>query len=359
MSGDTLPPSRYQLDQGVRTAGVAGEGAPPRQAQDAPSWLKVIGTTLRLWIRRRVLHLPDSARLCVGRRAAISAAGVVVAVAVAVAVTVTVIGSSAAPARIHYAKAPALTPAQRLAQTAAAAQTAANGRAAATWVAAQVSANAVIGCDPATCAAILAAGYPGGGQVILQSGVSLPAAGGLVVVTPTIRGLYGPQLTSAAPAVVAAFGAGPEEVQVRLVMPGGRAGYTASASSAVAARRVAGRRLIEGARVHVRAGARAALKAGLVDPRLLIVLHRIAAHYRLDISRFGDASPQADSSVPFRLAQIIVPPGKRRPHRVSELARVEKLLRTQAAGYRAVLAVVRLRGGRYAVKIEFPAPSPY
>jgi hypothetical protein len=361
VSGDTSPPSRYSLDHGVRTAGVAGDSAPPRQVPSAPSWIKVIGTTVRLWVRRRLLHLPDSARMGTSRRAAVGAAAAVVAVAAAIAV-VGLISSSSAPAPIHqgrHAKASALTAAQRLAQAAAAAQTAANTRAAASWVAAQVSAKAVIGCDPATCAAILAAGYPSGGQVILQPGVSLPAAGGLVVVTPALRSQYGPQLMSAAPAVVAAFGTGSQAVQVRLVMSGGQAGYSASASSVIATRRAAGRRLIAAARVHVRSSARAALTAGLVDPRLLTVLHRIAAHHRLDIVRFGDAGPLADGSVPFRLGEIIVPSGKRRPHRVSALARMEKLLRSQPAGYRAALAIVRLRGGRYAMKIEFPAPSPY
>ncbi len=284
---------------------------------------------------------------------------VVVAAAAAVAVAVALIGSSPAPARIHHAKAPALTAAQRLAQAAAAAQTAANSRAAASWVAAQVSAKAVIGCDPATCAAILAAGYPNGGQVILQPGVSLPGAGGLVVVTPTIRAQYGPQLMDAAPAVVAAFGTGSQAVQVRLIMAGGQAGYSASARSAVAARRAAGRKLIAVARVHVRPHARAALKAGLVDPRLLTVLHRIAAHHRFLIDHFADSGPLADSSMPFRLAEIIVPSAKRRSHRVRELAIMEKLLRSQPAGHRAAVAVMRLPRGRYALKIEFPAPSPY
>ena len=164
--------------------------------------------------------------------------------------------------------------------------------------------------------------------------MSLPAAGGLVVVTASIRGQYGPLLSSAAPAVVAAFGTGPQAVQVRLVMPGGQAAYSASASSAVTARRAAGRKLIAAARVHVRARARAALTAGLVDPRLLKVLHRIAAHYRILINHFADSGPQADSSVPFRLAEFIVPRGKHRPHHASELARVEKLLRTQPRAYR-------------------------
>ena len=337
---------------------MADGAAPPREIPATPSWTKVIGTTLRLWVRRRVLHLPDSAGIGTGRRVAAAVAGVAI-VAAAVAIAVGQAGSSRAPARVHRATTPALTPAQRLARAAAAAQAAANGRAAAAWIAAQVSAQTVIGCDPATCATILAAGYPSGGQVVLQPGVSLPAAGGLVVVTPSVRTQYGPLISSAAPAVVAAFGTGPQAVQVRLLVAGGQAAYSASASSAVAARRAAGRKLIASARVHVRAGARADLRAGLVDPRLIRVLYRIAAHYRIQIDHFADSGPLADSSVPFRLAEIIVPRGMHRPHHPSELARVEKLLRTQPPGYRAALNIVRLSGGRHAVRIEFPAPSPY
>ncbi len=179
------------------------------------------------------------------------------------------------------------------------------------------------------------------------------------MVTPSIRAQYGLLLSSAAPAVVAAFGTGPQAVQVRLVMPGGQAAYSASASSAVAARRAAGRKLIALVRVRVHAGARAALTAGLVDPRLLRVLRRIGAHYRLLIDHFADSGPLADRSVPYRLAEVIVPRGKRRPHHASELGRVEKLLRMQPLSYRPTLAIARLPGGRHAVRIEFPAPSPY
>jgi hypothetical protein len=333
------------------------QAPPTRQAPAAPSWRKVIGTTLRLWVRRRVLHIPDSDRIGTGRLAAVAAVVTVVVVAAAVAVTVGLTGSSAAPGRGHHATAPRRTPtpAQRLAKTEAAAQAAANGKAAATWVAAQVSAKAVLGCDPITCAVIVVAGYQGGGQITLQPGVSLPAAGSLIVATSSVRALYGAQLNAAAPVVVAAFGTGPQSVQVRLVTPGGQAAYSASAS----ARRAAGRKLIAAARVHVHAGARADLTAGLVDSRLLTVLRRVAAHYPLDIYRFADTGPGADSSMPFRLAEIIGLTGRHKPHQLSELAAVERLLRAEPPGYRAALVSFRMRGGRYGLKIEFLAPSPF
>ena len=68
MSRDTSPPSGYRLDNPARTGGGAGAAAPERQLPSNPSWLKVISTTLRLWLRRRVLHVPDAGRVGSARR---------------------------------------------------------------------------------------------------------------------------------------------------------------------------------------------------------------------------------------------------------------------------------------------------
>jgi hypothetical protein len=359
VSSDTSPPSRYRLDNPARTAGAPGGATPRRQITAAPSWTRVIGTTLRLWVRRRVLRVPDTGRIGRARRFGVMTVIVGVVVAASVAVAVALTGTPAASRAGHRSvTAPRLTPAQRQARAAAAAQAAANGTAAASWIADEVSQQTVIGCDPATCAAILTAGYSGGGQVVLQPGVSLPAAGAVVVATPAVRAQYRAKLAAAAPAVIAAFGSGPQAVQVRVVVPGGQTAYSRAASSAVAARRTAGLRLLADGRVHVRAAAHDALSEGMVDPRLLVVLRALAAHYPVYINHFSDAGPLADSSVPFRLALIIGLTSTHGLHQVSELAGVEKLLQEQPSGYRAVLTVVSESGGRYGLKIQFPAPSP-
>ncbi len=364
MPSDTTPPSGYRLESPARTAGGAGTGhgtAPRRPAPADPSWRKVIATTLHLWLRRRVLRVPDSRQIGKVRAASLLAV-VLVAVAAGAITAVTALSRSHAAAA-HQPRAaprqPALTPAQARARALAGARAAANGRAAATWIAAQVSHQEVIGCDPAVCAAILAAGYDSGRDVVLQPGVLLPSSGSVVVATPAVRAQYGLELASAAPAVIAAFGTGPQAVQVRLVTAGGQATYAESASSAVTARRAAGRKLLAISRVRAHASARADLTAGLVDPRLLTVLQRLAARYPLDIDRFADAGPLADSSMPFRLAEIVGLTSRRAGHRASELASVEKLLLQQPAGYRAALTVARQLSGRYSLKIQFPAPSPF
>ena len=229
VSRNTSPPSGYRLDNPARTAGAtgaAGSVAPRRQDAAAPSWRKVILTTLHLWVRRHVLHVPDTGRIGRARAAGITAVIVITVVVIAVAAAVALTGAPASHrAGQHQVTPPALTPAQKQAQ-AAARQAAANGTAAAAWIAAEVSRQTVIGCDPATCAAILSAGYPSGSQVVLEPGVSLPAAGALVVATPAVRAQYGTQLEAAAAPVIASFGTGSQAVQVRLVVPGGQAAYS-------------------------------------------------------------------------------------------------------------------------------------
>ncbi len=394
MSSDTSPPSGYRLDNPARTAGAIGStgspaahgtptangspipigvpthsahrpngspasnrsAAPQRQVAAAPSWITVIATTLRLWVRRRILRVPDSGRIGMARRTGIAAVIVVVVAAVAVAVVLALPAST--PARQHQATAPKLTPAQKQARAAAAAQVAANSSAAAGWIAQQVSQQTVIGCDPATCAAIVAAGYGGGGQVVLQPGVRLPSAGAVIVATPVVRAQFGAQLTAAAPAVIAAFGSGSQAVQVREVVPGGQAAYGQAASAAVAARRSAGLRLIANDRVHARSSARDALTDGLVDSRLLAALGKLAARYPVYINHFSDAGPLADSSVPYRLALIVGLTSQHGRGQASELASVEDLLADQPAGSRPALAAIPLPGGKYALRIQFPAPSP-
>jgi hypothetical protein len=247
-----------------------------------------------------------------------------------------------------------LTPAQ--AAAAAAAQ--ANGKLAASWFATQASDGLVIGCDPATCAAILAAGYPTGGQVVLQPGVSLPEPGSLIVASAAIRAQYGPQLASRAPEVLAVFGTGASAVQVRLAVAGGARAYSQAARSARAARRRAGHKLQQMRKVPLRNVAKSELSSGRVDPRLTAALRRLAAHYPVVLVHFGDAGPSAGGAVPFRMAEIAVPMTRLGPRKVSELRGMEKLLKMEPARDRAELTPKQVAGGKLLLELRFLAPSP-
>lgn len=353
MPSDTSRPSGYRLEDPDRTGGAAV--TPPD-----PPWITVIGTTLRLWLRRRVLRVPDSGRIGTRRKGilATAVAAVVVIGGVAAAFALTT-SSPAAGSHSGAASArPKLTPAQLAARAAAAAAAQADTRAAARWIAAQVVQGLVLGCDPATCAAILAAGYPTGGQVVLQPGVLLPGPGALIVSTPSVRAQYGAQLTTLAPAVIAAFGTGAQAVQVRVIVPGGAQDFAQTSANALAARRQAGRALLRDRNVRAHGSLRTAVGSGLVDPRLITVLRRLATRYPVGLVHLGDGGP-GTSGMPFRMAEITVPPGRGGHRARSQLDGLEKLLKRQPAGDRPELTAKRLANGSRVLEIKFFAPSPF
>lgn len=366
MSNETSRSSSgYRLEDPVRAGHRPDSATLTPGRQSSPSWVTVIGTTLRLWLRRRVLRVPDSERIGArhsGRSAAVLAAIVVVAAgAVAIALTVhapAVHAPSGGDAARRASARPRLTPAQAAAQAAAAAAAQANGQAAAHWIAAEVHSGQVIGCDPATCAAILAAGYPTGGQVVLEPGVALPGPGSVIVATAAIRAQYGAQLGKVAPEVIASFGTGAQAVQVAVVVPGGAQAYHRMAHRALAARRRAGQRLLRDRKVHARGVTKRDLRSGLVDPRLITVLRRLAGRYGVYPLRFGDRGPRAGRAVPFRMAEVAVPPVRARRGAGSDLRGMEKLLKDQPAGDRARLILRRSPRGVRVLEIKFPAPSP-
>ena len=353
MSRDTSPPSGHRLKDPARTGGGPGgtAGGPPELPD--PPWIKVIGTTVRLWLRRRVLRVPDSGRI--GTRIAAVLAAVVVVAGGAVAITLAVHAHADGSHRQIFGIGLKHMRARAAAQAAAAAAAQANGEAAARWMAAQVGQGLVIGCDPATCAAILSAGYPTGGQVVLQPGVRLPGPGSLIVATAAVRAQYGTRLDTVAPDVIASFGAGAQAVQVAVVVPGGPQAYSQAASNALAARRHAGRALLQDRKVHARGAIRTDLGSGRVDPRLIRVLRRLAAHYAVYLVHFGDAGPQAGDAMPFRMAEVAMSRGGSGR---SNFRGMEKLLKSEPARYRAKLLQKRLAGGVRVLEIKFLAPSP-
>jgi hypothetical protein len=360
VSNDTSRSSGYQLENQDWTGGGSrGTAAGSRELPDPP-WIKVIGTTIRLWLRRRVLRVPDSGRIGtrhLGRIAALLAAVLVVAGG-AVAATLTVHAHAEASHRQSVVIRLNRIRAQALARAAADAAAQANGKAAARWIAAQAGRGLVLGCDPATCAAILAAGYPMSGQVVLQPGVRLPGPGSLIVATPAVRAQYGARLRIVAPAVIASFGAGAQAVQVAVVVAGGQQAYSQDASKALAARRHAGQMLLKDRKVHARGAARIDLRSGRVDPRLITALRRLAARYAVYVVHFGDAGPQAGRALPFRMAEVAATRSGSGRRAGSTLRGMEKLLKSEPARYRARLLRKRLAGGAAVLEIKFPAPSP-
>jgi hypothetical protein len=323
--------------------GASRAGAPRRSAE--PSLARVMGTTLRLWFRRRVLRVPDGARTGALRWSGLTAAVLVVAGAAA-GLAVWLSGAQPAHVRAYHHAAPLPNPALAL--------TAANEHEASAWIMGQVAPGTSIGCDPTMCGYLQAMGQATAQQVVLQPGGALPGTAAVIVATPAVRAQAGAALDSQAQEVIASFGTGAEQVQVRVT----GTGYLTAARRAVAASGKAGRALARNARLHLSGSARRVLDGGLVDTRLQVVLKRLLAAHPVYVIGFGDAGPGASWPALLRsvtIGRLVHGTGT---HRFSELAAMLRLLHAQGAPYRPGVYQERLAGGQALLTIEFPAPSP-
>ena len=250
------------------------------------------------------------------------------------------------------------------------ARRAATRQQAAAWVASQVSGDAIVACDPAMCAVLLARGVSAGNLLVLRSAASDPLGSDVVLATPAVRSQFGARLASVyAPQVIASFGSGALRIDVRAVAPDGAAAFQSALAADLAARRAAGSQLLRNSRISASPGARAALLAGQLDSRLLITLAAMAAAGPLRIESFGGSGPGAGPRprcgppswrrpVPrrgrrepaeharFRAGTAPAVPGRARGHRPgrARLARTERGVRRAQPGRPAADAGDPLNG---------------
>jgi hypothetical protein len=236
-----------------------------------------------------------------------------------------------------------------------AAATAARQRAA-SWIVAQVSHSTVVSCDPAMCAALEARGFPSGDLMTIGPSASYPLGSAVIAATAPVRSEFGSRLTTVyAPTVLASFGTGTAQVDIRAYAPDGAAAYLSALKTDQAARSSAGGQLLRNHRVEVTTAARAPLAAGQVDARLLITIATLAAQGRVSIVAFGDSGPGASPGVPLRAAVLAQPPGTSSGYLQSVLT----FLRAQQAPYLAnSISLAQLANGQDIVRIEYAAPSP-
>jgi hypothetical protein len=222
-------------------------------------------------------------------------------------------------------------------------------RHAAAWVAAQVG-TATISCDPAMCQALKSRGMPDGQLRELRRGTTDPLGSAVIVATPVLRSQVGSRLSSVyAPGLLARFGSGSQQVQVRAIAPHGAAAYMSMAKADLAARRMSGTQLAQSPRILIPAAARGQLAGGEVDSRLMTVLTGLAANYPVHIVAFGDSGPVTDVA-PFRSAELAG----------SNLKAMRAILRVQQSPFRVAHATfLRLRAGQTVLRIDFTAPSTF
>jgi hypothetical protein len=351
-AADSRPPA-YQ-------AGSAAADARPSEAKLAePSWPEVIATTLRLWLRRRVLHdqaLPTGRRPALRRRAgAFSLALVIIAAA---ALTIVMALRQDAAGTHHAAAQPGSAQAVQL-STAALAVAQTNRKNAAAWAVAQVSRSAIVSCDPVMCSDLQGHGFPAGDLLVLGPGATDPLGSAIVLSTTALRNQFGRRLADVyAPAVLASFGTGAARVDVRVEAADGTGAYVVAQRADLLARQASGQQLLRNKHLHAAGISRHDLSAGRVDSRLLITLAALTAQeHRVYIAEFGDIGPHASAGVPMRMVRIAGLVSGRRGHRFTYLHSVLKFLRAQRAPFRARTSVVHLPGNKTDVQIQFDAPS--
>ena len=356
--GEASPAHAAADDDGARV-GTVISGRPPaavpaRPAEvqaafpepgQAPSWPRVIATTLRLWFERR------RARRASARRRVLII-GIAIIVFAAGGLTFALAGG-----RSPAAKPGGGTPALSTGSVAAAA---ASRQAAATWVAAQVSHSVIVSCDPVMCATLQQDGFPAGDLLPLTASATDPLGSAVVVSTTALRNQFGRRLPDVyAPVVLATFGRGEARVDVRVEAPDGGRSYLVAQRVDELARQQVGQQLLANKDLHVPAAAGQEIAAGNLDSRLLSTLAALTGQvHEVNVIAVGDSGPGASAGVPLRMVRIsaLVSPGH--PGRnASYLKAVLAFLKAQQPPYRASVSV-RSQGGASIVQVQFAAPSP-
>lgn len=230
---------------------------------------------------------------------------------------------------------------------------------AAVWVSQQVSPDASVSCDRAMCAALVALKFPRRNLLTLESTSTPPVTSAVVVVTAAVRDMFGSSLAAAyAPAVLASFGSGAAEVDVRVMAPHGTASFWAAFNAGLAARQSSGSVLVGNPRITVSATANKQLTAGQVDSRLVLSLADLASDQPIDIVRFENVGPGVGPGVLLRAADLAVDdqtPGVASSTYTQELRTSLAELTTQS---RPSSQIVAAQGVPTVFRVDFTAPSP-
>jgi hypothetical protein len=307
----------------------------------------VLWTTARLWPKRWMRSLwPPERRW---RIVIVAALAAVVLAAGAVAVGLRGSGpGQQASSRTHGGTA-----------TGAIAAAAAARQQAAAWIASQANANAVVACDPAMCAVLLAHKVPASLLLRLSPDQADPLGSDIVVATPAVRSQFGTRLTGVyAPVTLATFGSGALRIDVRAAAADGAPAYRAQLATDVRARHAAAAALLQNEDLHVTGAARTELADGKVDSRLLVTLAALSHLHPVDIFSFGGSGPGASAGVPLRSVEIsgATPAGGGHP---ASLASLLAFFRAQRTPYLpASMKPARMASGRGVLRIEYGVPCP-
>ncbi len=313
----------------------------PSDQRAEPSWRAVAGNTVRLWMQRH--HLIGD-RPASPRRRLVVLLSAVAAMALGAGLTLAFTRGNQSAG--NGARSGDAVPGNTALQ-----QAAANRREAAVWVAAQVSRSVVVSCDPQMCGQVESSGFPASQLMVLPSTAPDPLGSELVIATPAIQSQFGTRLADVyAPQVIAKFGSGAEQIDVRYMSP--YAAPAARLTPDLQGRITAGKSILNNKNIQTSAAARAELLAGQVDPRLLATFSLLAGGLTVKLVAFDDSSPGVGFAVPLRGAEI----GAKSS---ADLSTILAVLRAQQGNYApAAENIIRIAGGLSVVTVRYDAPGP-
>ena len=227
------------------------------------------------------------------------------------------------------------------------------------WILHQVSPAAIVSCDTQVCADLLSSGFPSSNLLSLGPAANDVLGSNLVVATATVRNQFGGRLKVYAPAIIASFGTGKAEIDIRWVYPDGATVYRATLPVALLARKTADAQLLANSNIKVSATAKAQLLSGQVDPSLPLLLAIMAHSHPLYIVDFASQSPGGGPASLLRWADLAttVPAAHLTP--AAYLGWMQSLIANQRAEYQPVwVQVVTPRTGQAVLRIGYGAPSP-
>jgi predicted Ser/Thr protein kinase len=225
------------------------------------------------------------------------------------------------------------------------------------WILRQVSPTAIVSCDAQVCADLAQGGFPTAGLQTLGPGSPDPLGCNLVVATAAIRAQFGARLASVyAPAVIASFGSGKDEIEIREIYADSTP-LSTELRTDLQAWKTSDAELLANGNIKVSATARAQLRRGDIDPRLPTLIAAMAHAHQLSIVDFGDPSPGGWPASPLRSMDLAT----HVPHLPARayLSWMQTFVNAQRAPYLpASSRLVTLPSGQAVLRIEFDAPTP-
>lgn len=305
-----------------------------RPAADTPSWGRVLVSTGRVWLGRR---MPSRT---VRRAGAVALAALVVIAGAAIVLA----GRSADPGA-----------------EAAGVDAAASARtAAARWIATDVRRGTKMACEKGMCAELRSNGVSASDLVELAGDSTGLGDAQLVVSSPGVRKRFGPALDfTTAPDVLGIFGEGETRVEVRQRSTHRRATHDKIKAREQKARQKAGLQLLALPHMHASSNAMHDLADGEVDNRLVYTLARLAHAHTIDVDSFGGRGPFTGIDIPERSVDIDQIDGSAAINDNPAMASALWIVRAQHGTYRLSRTRLIASGANGGVlRLSVTAPTP-